>query len=311
VSKESDDLTMEITDAFDMFRDYALNIDSLTIKTGIPSLDKMVRMTIGMSVGLVAAPGVGKTTVAIQILNAMSKSNEQSIFFSYDMYHALVLQKLIQKHLHMSDEEIFDKFKKNDVEFEKQVKNVLSEEYKNVDFCFHTGQTAMDIEETIKYTEEKTGKKPRLIVVDYSELVLTDLSDMTASSSQVAQKLREIATKYNICVLVLMQPNKMAGSPADELTSYRNLKGSSSSEQALSVILGMSRPGYDPRRPHEDRFITIKCLKNRMGGLFTLDLGWNGMTGDIHEMTDEEENLLNEIRQRKENEENKTGDDWS
>ncbi len=39
--------------------------------TGIPSLDKKVRMTIGMLVGIVAAPGVGKTSLSIQILNTM------------------------------------------------------------------------------------------------------------------------------------------------------------------------------------------------------------------------------------------------
>lgn len=166
--------------------------------------------------------------------------------------------------------------------------------------------TPDDIERTIKYTEEKTGKKIRLAVVDYSELVLTDFSDMTAGSAAVAQKLREIATKLNICIIVLLQPNKMSGTPADELKSYRGIKGSSTAEQALSVILGMSRPGYNPRRPEDDQFITIKCLKNRMGGLFTLDLGWSGATGDIYELNEYQEAHLAEVRAKKEQEENES-----
>lgn len=315
VSKESDDLTIEIADAFNMFKDYAINIDKLTVKTGIPELDKKLRMTIGMTVGIVAAPGVGKTSLALQILNSMSSSDEQCVFFSYDMYHALVFQKLIQKHLKVSDKAIFEKFKNSDKEFEKKVIDVLSKEYKNVEFCFKTGQTPRDIEETIAYTENKTNKKTRLIVIDYNELVLTDLSDPTAGSAQVAQRLREIATKHNVCVIVLIQPNKMAGSPSDELSSYRNIKGSSALEQSLSSILGMSRPGYDPRHPEDDKFLTIKCLKNRMGELFTLDLGWTGAAGEVYELTVEQQAHLNEVRKRIENEKNKgkskADEDWT
>lgn len=314
-SKEmnKEDTTISIDSAFDMFKDYAVNIDRLTIKTGIEPLDEKARMTIGMSVGIVAAPSVGKTTLALQILNNMSNTNEQSIFFSYDMYHALVFQKLIQKHLKISDTEIFERFKNDDKDFQKKVIETLKKEYQNVEFCFKTGQTPDQIEETIKMTEEKTGKKIRLVVVDYSELVLTDHSDMTASSAQVAQKLREIATKLNVCMLVLLQPNKMAGTPADELKSYRGMKGSSSAEQALSIILGMSRPGYNPRRPEDDQFITIKCLKNRMGELFTLDLGWRGSTGEIYELDDLQEQILTEIRERKAAEEANegSGSDWN
>lgn len=305
VDKNSEEPTISIDSAFDMFKDYATNIDSLTIKTGIRPLDEKARMTIGMTVGIVAGPGVGKTSLSLQILNSMSNTNEQSIFFSFDMYHALVFQKLVQKHLRVTDDEIFSKFKSNDQGFQKKVVETLKKEYANVDFCFKTGMTPDDIERTIKHTEEKTGKKLRLAVVDYSELVLTDFSDMTAGSAAVAQKLREIATKLNICIVVLLQPNKMAGTPADELKSYRNLKGSSSAEQALSIILGMSRPGYDPRHPENDQFITIKCLKNRMGGLFTLDLGWAGATGDIYELNEHQEAHLEEIRKKKSEDEAK------
>lgn len=303
--------TISIDSAFDMFKDYAVNIDKLTIKTGINPLDEKARMTIGMTVGVVAGPGVGKTTLSLQILNNMSNTNEQSIFFSFDMYHALVFQKLVQKHLKVSDKEIFEKFKNGDVNFQKKVVDVLKKEYQNVDFCFKTGMTPENIEKTIKYTEEKTGKKLRLAVVDYSELVLTDFADMTAGSAQVAQKLREIATKLNICIIVLLQPNKMAGTPADELKSYRNLKGSSSSEQALSIILGMSRPGYDPRHPEDDQFITIKCLKNRMGELFTLDLGWSGATGEIYQLDEFQIDHLKQVRNRKAQEEKESKDENS
>jgi len=311
VNLASDEDTIEITDAFSLFKDYAFNIDKNTIKTGIPALDKKLRLTIGMSVGLVAAPGVGKTSLALQMLNTMSKTNEQCVFFSYDMFHALVFQKLIQKHFLMQPEDIFQLFKEGNKEFEKEVLDVLKKEYANVEFCFKSGQTIDDMKRTIKATEEKSGKKVRFVVVDYNELVVTDVSDMTARSAQVAQALREIANSMNLCMMILVQPNKMAGSPSDELLSYRAIKGSSSFEQSTSVIIGLSRPGYDPRRHEEDKFVTINCLKNRMGNLFSVDLHWDGLTGTVREMDEKDTILLQTIRDRKAAEKDGEGDSWT
>lgn len=299
VNTATDDLTIKIEDAVKLFKDYATNIDKLTITTGIKPLDKDLRMTIGMVVGIVAAPGVGKTSISLQILNAMSKKGEQSIFFSYDMYHALVIQKLIQKHFKHQPEYIFEKFKQGDKEYEEMVYEKLKEEYKNVEFCFDTGQTPDDIERTIRKTKEQTGREVRLIVIDYNELVLSELSDPTQSSAFVIQKLRKIASQYNCCVVVLLQPNKMAGTPADELISYRSAKGSSAIEQAISVMLGISRPGYNPRKPENDRFMVINCLKNRMGRLFNVELGWNGLEGTVHELSPSEKAALKQIEEEK------------
>lgn len=311
VNASDDELTVEINEVYDLFKDYAKNIDKLTVHTGIPELDNKFRMTIGMTIGIVAAPGVGKTSISLQILNSMSNRNEQCLFFSYDMYHSLVFQKLVQKHFDMQPEDIFEKFKNGDAEFERIVLDKIKEEYHNVEFCFRQGQNPDDMIQTIKHTKEKTGKDVRLVVVDYNELVMSNFSDATQSSAYIAQRLREIANTFNCCVIVLLQPNKLSGSPSDELTSYRATKGSSAIEQSLSVMLGISRPGYSPKHPEEDKFLVINCLKNRMGRLFRCELHWEGLTGTVREMTDEERSLLREIENRKKEEAADKDKDWN
>lgn len=308
--KHSDSNIVQIEDAFGMFKDYATNIDTLTIKTGIPVLDKKLRMTIGMSIGIVAPPGVGKTSVALQMLNNLSKTGERALFLSYDMFHALVFQKLIQKHFEMQPDEIFDKFRVQDNFFENEVIKKIKEEYSNVDFCFKSGQTYEQILDTIKECEEKSGKKIKLVVCDYNELVLTDMSDGTSSSNYVAQKMREIANVQQCCVLSLFQPNKLAGSPSDEITSYRSAKGGSGIEQSVSVMLGMSRPGYDPRKPENDKYMTINCLKNRMGSLFATDLHWDGLTGSLRELEHEEKMDLKALREIKKEQKEASEKEW-
>lgn len=304
------DNVVPIHDTFKLFKDYAENIDSMTIKTGIESFDKKMRLTVGMSVGIVAPPGVGKTSIALQILNNMSKTGHRSLFFSYDMFHALVYQKLVQKHFQMSSSEIFKRFKERDEEFEKEVSDIIAQEYGNVDFCFNNGQKVEDIVATIKESERMSGKKVKLIIVDYNELVMTDYSDATASSMYVAQKLRQIANEMQICVISLYQPSKVSGSPADELVSYRSIKGSSAIEQSCSLILGMSRPGFDPKHPENDNYITINCLKNRMGPLFSVDLHWEGLTGSVRELTSNEKVSLRTLREEILKQKDKNNGSW-
>lgn len=287
-----------VTEAFDSFENFAINIDKLTIKTGIPGLDEQLRLTVGMSVGLVASPGVGKTSISLQILNNMSLQGHRSIFFSYDMYAPIVYQKLVQKHMKIGSTTMFEKFK-TDEQFRTKVKEKITSEYNKVSFCFKTGQSIPDIISTIKEVEETTGEKVKFVVVDYNELVQTDYSDATASSSFVAQKMREIAQSMDICVFCLFQPSKMSGSPSDEVKSYNAAKGSGAISQSVSVMLGMSRPGYNPQNPEDDRFINLSCLKNRMGPLFSLDWGWDGLTGTISKMSDEDYEDLKKIRENK------------
>ncbi len=301
--------TIQIEQAYSLFKDYAENIDRLTIKTGIRPLDKNLRMTIGMLVGLVAPAGVGKTSISLQVLNTMSKNDELCVFFSFDMFHSLVFQKLVQKHFQIDADKIFDNFK-NNPEMGTKVITTLEKEYRNVEFCFDAGQTPEQIAQTIKAVEEKRGKKVRFIVVDYNELVLSDKSDPTAHSAYVIQKLREIANTQNLCVLILLQPNKMSGNPAEEINSYHAAKGSSAISQAVSIMLGINRPGYDPKHPETDKYITVNCLKNRMGKLFSVDLHWNGLTGTVRELTMEEEVQLDELRKRKKEEKDQKSGDW-
>lgn len=298
VDYQADVNVSSVGDAFSTFENFAINIDALTIKTGIPELDENLRLTVGMSAGMVAPPGVGKTSFMLQMLNNMSNAGEHALFFSYDMYAAILYQKMVQKHFDINSKILFDKFK-NDPKFRSEVKEKLANEYRNVSFCFKTGQTVNEINDTIKEAEDIKGKKVRLIGMDYNELVITDYSDATAASSFTAQKMREIAQNHDVNAFSLFQPSKISGTPADEIRSYNAAKGSGAISQSVSVMLGMWRPGYNPQDPENDKFTSISCLKNRMGPLFSLDFGWKGRSGTIATLTDDERAELKQIRDKK------------
>jgi replicative DNA helicase len=304
-----DKLTVKTNEVFQLFYDYTQNYEKNVLYTGIKSLDEKVKLLVGTSNAIVGPPGVGKTSLVFDILNYNSKQGVNSIFFSYDMFHSPVYMRMIQRHTGKSQDEIYHIFKNDKKEADK-IESILTKEYRNVEFCFKSGQTPDEIIETIKVTQEKIGQKIKLIVIDYNELVTASVNDPTAASAEVAQKIRQIANEQEVCAVTLLQPSKIYTNPTEEIRSLTGAKGSSSISQSLTLMLGLSRPGYNTRFPEIDKFFNINCLKNRNGPLFSLDFHWDGLRGMVDELNDEERTELDMVRNKNEEEKKKQNGGW-
>jgi hypothetical protein len=297
VSEDAD--VHDIKETAKLFVNYAKDIDKNTLEFGIPCLDKNLHIQVGRLYGIIGPPGSGKTSLGVTVHNNTSKLGIPSIFFSYDMSKYDVYQKLIQRHTKMDRDKLYDIFKTADKETQEKIANTISQEYDNVRFVFKTGQSIEEMKQTILNTEKKLGIEFRLIVVDYLELVQSKFSDPTQSSAEVIQGLREIAINMNKAVVVFLQPNKMSSTIDEPLLSYNAAKGSSAIAQACTAILTIHRPGYSSRTPETDKFFSIDCVKNRSGRLFSADLHWDGLTGNIRELEDIERMELRELREAK------------
>lgn len=290
---------IETNDGLLKFTNYAENIEKNTIKTGIEKLDKNLKVQVGHLVGMLAPPGIGKTSFALTLLNNSSIENVDSLFFSYDMHSSILFQKLIQRETGFNSDVVFDIFKNKNLVEMKKIEEIIMKNYQNVGFCFKSGQTIDQIKNTIRRREQHTGKEVKLIVVDYLELIMSKFSDPTQASAESIQGLREIANEMNKAVIVLLQPNKMNSKPDEPITNYGAIKGSSSISQATTTVLTAHRPGYDPRNPENDKFFSIDCVKSRMGPLFSLDFHWEGLTGRIRNLNNKEAFELKQLRENK------------
>lgn len=289
---------VRISDKFDDFVNYAKDIDKHTMQFGIPSLDRKLKVRKGHLIGLLAGPGIGKTSFGITLLNNSSKLGANCFFGSYDMFSLNVYQKLIQRHTGYSEDEMFGFFKDQNQEKIEEFRNILVQEYGNVSFCFKSGQSVDELKKSIQMEEEKLGEMMDLVLVDYLELVQTDKSDPTASSLEAINGLREIANEGRV-VVVLLQPNKVSSKPDQPLLSYNAAKGSSMVAQAVTAMLTCHRPGYSSENPENDEYFSINCVKNRNGALFQLDFGWKGDRQTIYELDDQQRQALNMLRDTK------------
>lgn len=298
--KHQEELEVSSLETFSgKFKSFASNIEKNTIKFGIEVIDKKVMVTTNMLVGLLGAPSAGKTQTVYEILNKTSNQGIDSMFFSMDMGLPLVYTRLIQKHFSINRDNVYSIYK-TDPQKEAQIDSTLKDQYKNVNFCFKSGLTVPQIKDIVIDYEKNVGKKLKLIVIDYLECLSSQFADSNASTALIAQQLKDLANETDTCVLILLQTQKASGDPSEPLLSMRKIKGASSIEQACSVIFTISRPGFSAKRPEDDKFITISTVKDRMGSLMSVDCGFEGLTGKItYPLSDEDYNLLKEVRQRK------------
>lgn len=305
-TKAEENNLIEISDVYATFERYATDIDKNTIKLGIPKLDSFVRVTTSMMVGLVGAPSSSKTSLAINFLSYLSDKDEDGLFYSLDMSAPTVYQRMAQKFTTFTPSQIFGIFKTGDEEKKKIIRESIEDGMKNVRISFRTALTVENIKDDLINYEENTGRKVRLIVIDYLECLSGPYADVNANMSIIAQKLKDLANELEVCVLILLQPQKMAGDPSYPLLSYRKIKGSSAIEQAASIVLSVWREGFNPSNSDNDRFISLAVVKNRMGTLGQVDCYWDGATGTVTELDDKGFQELSKLR--RDNEEKRSHD---
>lgn len=293
-----ENLVVDVAEGFDNFYDYAVNIDNNRLNFGIPELDRILKAQKGHLIGLLAGPGIGKTSMALELLSNTSKDGCHSFFGSFDMNSSIMFQKLLQRETRLTDDEIYDVYRRNDQEQIKKFKEILKKHYENVTFSFKVGDTIKGLKASIAKREQDLGEKIGLVVIDYIELILSDKSDATQASAEAAQGLREIANSGKT-VVVLLQPNKMSSKADEAPKTYNAAKGSSAIAQAVTSMMGCFRPGYDPEHPENDKYFGVAILKNRMGPLGTVYFNWHGPTGRISSMEDIERQELQEFLELK------------
>lgn len=299
------------------FINFAKNINKNVIRTGIDGLDKNVMITTGMMVGILGAPSAGKTALATTIIENLSSRDQTVLFESLDMYDNLLYQTLLRKvsgvdvtqKLRMMVEDDPEYDPSYDIEADDEVNEAISlveERYRNVEFNSNRGATVESIEDDIRTAKAKHGDKLKLVVIDYLEKVRGPYTDATANSGYVASRLSDLASTYDVGLILLLQPQKQAGDPSEELLSMRNVKGASVIEQDCRLILTIWRPGFNPKSPENDKYTAIAVVKNNMGPVAQLDFKWDGLKGKISELSTIEKEQLARLREHVKEEKIKT-----
>lgn len=293
-----------INEMGDSFIKFATQIDSSIIKTGIDEIDNDLLLTSSMMVGLLGAPSSGKTSLALNVLENQSINGIGGFCVSADMGNQLLFARLMQKYCKMGFKEILYAIKKEPIaRWKKELKDAWEQvlvNYKNVGFDFSSGPSVMDIHKRVEEWEQEKGIAVKFLVVDYLEKIRCDYSDATAATGYNASRIADLTRNKDLTTFLLLQTQKAAGDPSDELLSMRKIKGASVIEQDCRVVLSTWRPGFNPDVKGintQDRFASIAVVKNNMGTTGRFDLAFDGLSGIYRSMNDEEKEDFEKIKQ--------------
>lgn len=281
------------------FASYIKNMKANTIKTGIPELDKSMPITLGSNIGIVAAAGAGKTSLALKILKNTSEQGIQTVFASLDMSRNRLFEKVVYNLTGMNREEVYTEFTEGRGQ---KIIDMVKKHYGNVWFYDRSSATVEDVRNYIHQVEAKTGEKVKMVMFDYFERISCDVSEETAASKKVAGQIQDLVNDLDIASICLTQPNKhsLGGGPDTELTSYTNIKGSSFLYQSFRGIISLSRPFYTPATKDLDKYCVLSLLKNDLGQQDRFELGWDGKKGEIYTLEDHEKEELKQLMKMKE-----------
>lgn len=246
--------------------------DATGIKTHFSEIDKML---VGMGKGdliiIGARPGVGKTSLAMNIAtNVAVKGKKTVAIFSLEMSCEQLVSRML------SSEASIDSYKMRKGE-------LAPEDWSNL------AKAAGVLAETEILIDDSTGVTPTamkaklrrvknlgLVVIDYLQLMQGErhTDNRVQEVSDISRNLKLLAKELAVPVITLAQLSRTS-EKENKKPVLSDLRDSGAIEQDADTILFLSRDYYknDPEKENQADCI---IAKNRHGSTGTVVLGWSG-----------------------------------
>lgn len=281
------------------FADFAANFEDNIVTTGIKFLDEHMKISIGTTTLLVGAAGSGKTSLCLSSLERLSKRGQHAMFFSLDMHKNLVYSKLATRFTSYKQDDIFKFFKERDMKKIQEIHNAVKDNYKNIYLDFSGGLSIDDMKQRIDATEQESGDKIALVIVDYASRMVGPYSDRHQNESYNAMRSKDVADETDAAWIILNQISRSSGDGSTPLRSKRVAKGSGDWEESASNVITVWRPfmGMHKKMDNEsgleykDEYMRLCLAKNRMGVELEDVLKWNGAKGTVTDMSETEREI--------------------
>lgn len=232
-----------------------MQLCSKTTSTGIKELDDVLNGGVSSGIYLIAAkPGLGKTTIAISIAEAFSKSGIQVLYFCNDMRTEEVVAKGLSRTSYLIAQE--NGFSASAVLKHHENGLIESPIFKSTCECYKNSTLNLrivDISGSLNfdnickimsdYIELK--KLQPIVIIDYlQKIVVTDTNNDKEKMDFLIEQLKAFSITYSLPIIVLSSINRMSYNK--ELT-MDSLKESGGLEYNSDVIIGIQYAGVgDP-----------------------------------------------------------------
>lgn len=293
------------TDAIQEFLDYLHDKGNADGKYQLPwpSLAQLISFDEGDVIDILAPEKIGKTTLALNLLEAMCDTyGEDGVFICLEMTRAKMARKYVCHKTQIADiqatcKEDSDLLYKQFVTLIPQLQVTLANREGTVHFCYPKYEKMDDLYKLIIQIIRRYGVK--WIVFDNIQRACdTTLGgrNRTEHLSTISKTLSQIAKDYNVQMIRILQPHRVQ---EGKLTSSNNVDGSSqiakdcdamlvldrASEQALDKE-ALEQQGVLETQTNFGPELVINVALSRYSGGGIRTLHYEGATSTICEITE-------------------------
>ena len=275
-------------------REQIRSISTQRVSTGFPTLDRSLNG--GLFNGLFilgAVPGLGKSTLALQISYHLSSQGYPVLYFALEMNRAWITAKalsradfalhreasfqtaqLLNLDTHFSDRQ-WERINQAREQVEREGKNLYL--YEQGPELTHIGQIRREIHKFQERYRSAGGTRPILVVVDYLQILYSpDPNTRYSDKQMVDDNVRELCAIRDQDQVMILLISALNRSSYNRPISLESFKESGSIEYSADVILGMQYQGMeqaqeknpfpvDAARARNPRQLELTLLKMRYG----------------------------------------------
>lgn len=246
------------------------------LSTGLRDLDRAISGLNNSDLILLAArPGMGKTSMALNILLEVGKRSGRKVaFFSLEMSREQLALRLISSECFIDNKKLVTG-KLSDDDWESIAAAADSLNRSTILIDDDSSVTVADISAKCRRVENLG-----LVVIDYLQL-MQSAGGKTRSSdnrqqivSDISRSLKIMAKELNVPVLCLSQLSRANESRQDKRPMLSDLRESGAIEQDADIVLFLYRNGYYDREAENPNLAECIIAKNRHGETGTVELQW-------------------------------------
>lgn len=242
------DATLEIENSWKNSSDYSLY-------TGIYDLDSMICGLHKQELTIIGArPGVGKTTLALQIAEKIARNDKNVLFVSLEMSDNQLIQKMIARTGNVKSY----RMRMGTIEDEdwNRISNAIG---KLSDLKFNTNSKIRTIQRLeLEARKLKNKGNLDLLIIDYIQLLKSKdkFNSREQEVADISRRLKLLSLELDIPIVALCQLNRNASNNEPNLSDLRE-SGSLEQDADNVIFLHQENP--------ESNIVTLKIAKQRAG----------------------------------------------
>ena len=247
------------------------------LSTGLPDIDnRILGMNPGELIFIAARPGMGKTSIALNIALAVAKHTDKAVaIFSLEMAREQIVSRMLAYEGLVNGKKLL-------------TGNLTAEDWRRIgDAATTISNTNMYVDDNPVLTVADMNAACRrvdnlgLVVIDYLQLMTSAggkqkyaNESRTQVVSDISRMLKIMAKELNIPVVCLSQLSRASEGRQDKRPQLSDLRESGSIEQDADVVIGLYRDGYYNPECETPNVAEALILKNRKGEVGPVKLTW-------------------------------------